>query len=99
MSAPTEPEFVCYHCKSDDCGNCVGISCQCACPVREKAGEMACCFKGCESRGKPQEGFDFFMCIGCGEVLALLLNQTGQASRIVNVLNVTIFFTESQNKP
>lgn len=25
--------FVCYHCKDDDCGHCVGVPCMCPCPI------------------------------------------------------------------
>lgn len=25
--------FVCYECKDDRCGNCVGVPCMCQCPI------------------------------------------------------------------
>jgi len=28
-----------------------------------------CCGKGCQNRGEPQEGFDFFLCDDCAEEL------------------------------
>jgi hypothetical protein len=34
--AEQEEWFVCYHCKSDDCANCVGVPCACDCPIPEK---------------------------------------------------------------
>lgn len=37
--------------------------------------EQKCCFKECENRGEPQEGFDFYMCEQCGIELERLLNQ------------------------
>lgn len=67
--------FVCYHCKEGRCHFCVGVPCSCDCPDPRRAEEMVCCFKGCEARGKPQAGFDFFMCESCGIELALLLEQ------------------------
>lgn len=33
-----------------------------------------CCIKGCENRGEPEEGFEFFMCESCMEELMRLLN-------------------------
>lgn len=67
--------FVCYHCKADDCANCVGVPCMCDCPDPKTAGEEKCCFKDCERRGKPQAGFDFFACEPCLYELGRLIEQ------------------------
>ncbi len=69
-----ESVFVCYHCNDGDCANCAGILCQCDCPLPSD-GKEKCCFKGCDTRGTPQVGFDFFACDPCLEALELLINQ------------------------
>ena len=68
-------EFVCYHCKAGECHECVGVPCMCECPDPRVAGEMTCCFKGCERRGKPAKGFDFYACPECLDALEVLIQQ------------------------
>jgi hypothetical protein len=74
MSRPAETEevFVCYHCNDGECANCVGVPCQCDCPLPSD-GKINCCFKGCDERGKPQDGFDFFACDSCLTTMELLI--------------------------
>jgi hypothetical protein len=73
-----DESFVCWHCKANDCGNCVGVPCMCDCPDPKGAGEMVCVFKGCERRGVPAEGFDFFACRRCLKELGMLIEQKGR---------------------
>jgi len=39
--------------------------------------EQKCCCKGCELRGVPSEGFDFYVCDGCLEELDRCLQAEG----------------------
>lgn len=70
-----EEHFICYHCKEGLCRSCVGVPCKCECPYVRVESEQRCTFKGCENRGRPQKGFDFFICDPCFIELERLLNQ------------------------
>lgn len=71
----SDEHFVCYHCKEGDCPSCVGVPCKCECPYGRIEGEQRCTFKGCENRGQPQKGFDFFICDSCFVEFERLLNE------------------------
>ena len=43
--------------------------------------EQKCTFIGCENRGVPQEGFDFFACEACLEKLGELI-EAGQRKQL-----------------
>jgi hypothetical protein len=75
MDNEQEERFVCYHCKTGECQNCVGVPCACKCPIPAEIGYQKCVIKGCETRGKPQDGFDFFLCDPCASEMEALLNK------------------------
>ena len=72
-------DFVCYHCRAGECAECVGVPCMCDCPDPRGPGEMRCAFKGCEKRGLPAPGFDFFCCRSCLKELGMLIEQKARA--------------------